>query len=552
MTSIETIIIIMTILVGLNYFSTKIKVSFPILLVIAGLVISIIPGIPEVSLSPNVVFLIFLPPLLYEASFNISWHDFKRLITPISGLAIGLVLLTTAMVAGCIHFLMPSFSWPLAFLLGAIVSPPDAIAATSATKGLRLPKVITTILEGESLVNDASALIAYRYALAAVVSGTFSLTEASYKFVIIAGGGILIGLLIGSIVYWVHKKVDDPAIETTVSIVAPYMSYLVAEHLDVSGVLAVVSTGLFVAWYSSELFAVETRLKMLHFWEILIFLLNGFVFILIGLQLPKIIQNPGNLSIMTLTWFGIIISIVAILARVLWIFPISHLIYYISHCITGKKSNYKPKWNYLITAAWSGMRGVVSLASALAIPISLNDGSEFPMRNEILFITFVVILITLVFQGLTLPLVVKKLKIEEPIEDFHRADRELRLSILNNTLKFIQEELSTKSEKEVLEIFVKENQKRIKYFNQFIEEEALKDYDTTPNDPEINFSHIQLELDIIEFQRKLIIDMHKKGTFSDELIRQIEGELDTWNLSMRNRMRIVNTHKLPKKAKLAK
>lgn len=541
MAPIETIIILMSILVGLNYISGKIRISFPILLVITGLAISLIPGITPISLNPNVVFLIFLPPLLYQASFDISWHDFKRLKTPISGLAIGLVLSTTTMVAICIHYLIPAFSWPLAFLLGAIVSPPDVIAATSATKYLRLPKVITTILEGESLINDASALIAYRYALAAVISGSFSFSSALIKFFLIAGGGITIGLTVGATIYWIHKKINDATIETTISLVAPYASYLLAEHAKVSGVLAVVSTGLFVAWYSSELFTFESRIKMQHFWEIWVFLLNGFVFILIGLQLPKIIHHPGSLSILSLTCSGIIISIVAILARVIWIFPISHLIYYTNQYFTCKKSGYKPKLNNLITVAWSGMRGVVSLAAALAIPITLSNGQEFPMRNEILFITFVVIMITLVIQGFTLPFIVKKLNIEEPMEKLIHDDRTIRLAILNSSLHFIENELDKNIHPDIVDRFLTEYQRRFKYFNLLENQDNIDESQSI--DPEIIFQYVKAELAIIEHQRQLIIQMRKNGSFSDDLLRQIEHDIDTWNLNTHTKLRIISRHK---------
>lgn len=539
MTPIETIIILMSILIGLNYIATRLKISYPILLVIAGLAISIIPGIPSIKLSPNLVFLIFLPPLLFEAAFGISWHDFKKFKTPIFGLAIGLVFLTTLAVAICIHYLTPGFSWPLAFLLGAIVSPPDAIAATSATKGIRLPKMITAILEGESLVNDASALIAYRYAIAATLSGTFSLFHASMQFVTVSLGGIVIGLIAGIVINWIHKKIDEPNIEVSITLVAPYISYLIAEHLKTSGVLAVVSTGLYIAWHSSESFSFESRMKAFSFWEIFTFLLNGFVFILIGLQLPEIIHHHGSQTITNLVIIGLLISLTVILIRVIWIFPISKLLYSLRGKSSQQNGIKKPNAKYLMIGSWAGMRGVVSLASALAVPMTLNDGSDFPMRNEILFITFIVILVTLVIQGLTLPSLVKKLKVEEPIEKTNEEDKEIRSILLRDSLKYIEGTLVSELAPVVIQEIIQQYKYRLDYINS---DKNEKSHQENLNTVEKTIQNIKSELKVIEHQRKIVIQMHKNGTFSTSLLRQVEQDLDAWNLSNHTRLRIAKTH----------
>ncbi len=287
----ENFTVIVLLLFGIAFLgilSNKYKFPFPIALVIIGVLISIIPGLPVIQLSPEVVFIIFLPPLLYGAAWNTSWHDFKANLRPIGLAAIGLVLFTTVLVAVAAHWLIPGLDWPTAFLIGAIVSPPDAVAATSVTKGLGLAPRIITILEGESLVNDASGLVAYKYALTAITAGNFVLWQASANFLLIAVAGIAIGLAIGYVMYLVHKNfVCDPVIEVTFTILTPFASYLLAEHFHFSGVLAVVASGLYLSFQSAVIFTHQSRIMAYSVWEVLIYILNGLIFILIGLATEK-------------------------------------------------------------------------------------------------------------------------------------------------------------------------------------------------------------------------------------------------------------------------
>ena len=292
MNNFEIVIFIMTILIVLSAFTDKIKLPFPILLVGVGLVIGFVPFLPNLALNPDIVFLIFLPPILFDAAFKTSWLDFKKEIKPISTLAITLVFFTTTIVAVAAHYLIPGFSWPLAFVLGAIISPPDAVAATSITKGLGLNRKVITIIEGESLVNDASALIAYRYAVAATISGTFVLWEAGLQFLLVSLGGIAVGLAIGYAMVFAHKKISENAVvETCLSLLTPFIAYLLAERIHTSGVLAVVTAGLLISWRAREVFSFQTRLQTNVVWNTVIFLMNGLVFILIGLQLPEIVKS---------------------------------------------------------------------------------------------------------------------------------------------------------------------------------------------------------------------------------------------------------------------
>ena len=290
-------------------------------MVVIGLIIGFVPFLPNLKLDPDIVFLLFLPPLLYDAAFKTSWLDFKKAIRPISTLAISLVFFTTVIVAVAAHYLIPGFSWPISFVLGAIVSPPDAVAATSIIKGLGLNKKIITIIEGESLVNDASALIAYRYALAATLSGSFILWKAGLQFILVSAGGVAVGLIIGYVLVFAHKKIKDNAIvETSLSLLTPFLAYLLAEELHVSGILAVVTAGILIGWHSRQIFSFQTRLQTNIVWNTVIFLLNGIVFILIGLQLPELVIDLKSSTLFQLIGYGLIISVVTIVIRILWVF----------------------------------------------------------------------------------------------------------------------------------------------------------------------------------------------------------------------------------------
>ena len=310
----ENIALIIFLLFGvafLGVLSNRFKFPFPIALVLSGLVIRLIPGLPAIALNPEIVFIIFLPPLLYAAAWQTSWREFKTYWRAISLAAVGLVLLTTCVVAVVAHAIIPDISWPLSFLLGAIISPPDAIAATSVTRGLGLDPRLTSILEGESLVNDASGLIAYKYALTAILTGNFILWEAGLNFIWVVIAGIAIGLIIGFLMYLVHKNfIFDPIIEVTLTILTPFASYLIAEHFNVSGVLAVVCTGLYLSFRSGEIFTNESRIMAYSVWNVITFILNGLIFILIGLQLRNVIAGIQDYSRSELIWYGLVVSAV--------------------------------------------------------------------------------------------------------------------------------------------------------------------------------------------------------------------------------------------------
>lgn len=537
MEHLDTILFLMALLAGLYSVAEKIGISYPILLVMAGLGIGFIPGLPAVQVTPDIVFLLFLPPLLFDAARHTSWHDFKKNGDAIGRLAIGLVLFTTAGVAVCAYYFIPGFTWPLAFLLGAIVSPPDAVAATSAIKGLHLPKRLVAILEGESLVNDATALIAYRYAIIAV-GGSFVLWEATLQFFAVAAGGIVIGVAIGYAFTFLFKKlVDSATVETILTLILPFVAYIGAEHVHASGVLSVVAAGLVVSWHAPEAFTFRTRIQMNSFWDTLIFLLNGFVFILIGLQLPIIIEDVKHHSLSDLIMYGLLISAVVIVIRMVWIYPTVRISDWLNKR-RGKIVSIKTNAQLFILG-WTGMRGVISLATALAIPLVLDNGEEFPQRSVILFITFVVILVTLVFQGLTLPLLIKWLGVSESEEKEMIEERRLRQVLANGSLALIKDELSQHTPEQALTEVRERLERQARYFNGVLDEDQILCKADLDAQHALFEHYLNSEEAIITYQRDMLIQMHKKGAFSAEVLKRIEQDLDSRSLTLMGRRQIL-------------
>jgi Na+/H+ antiporter len=388
------------------------EIPYPILFVLGGLTLGFVPGVPNVVLNPDLVLVIVLPPLLYSAAFFSSLRDLRANIRPISLLSIGLVIATTFGVAVIAHAIIDDLSWKAAVVLGAIVSPTDPIAATSIAERLSVPRRIVTIVEGESMVNDATALILYKFAVAAVVSGAFSLGSATLDFLSNASGGIAIGLAIGWIVSQVRRRLDDAPTEIALSLLTAYFAYLPAEALDVSGVLAAVTVGIYLGWLAPRLVtSPATRLQSQAVWEILVFLVNAFLFALLGLQFQGLIDGLNGFSAATLVGYGALVGAAVIGLRILWIFPTAYLPRMLFRRI--RERDPYPPWQWPAVIAWTGMRGAVSLAAALALPLSIDSGAPFPARDLIIFLTFCVILVTLVFQGLTLPAVIRALDVED-------------------------------------------------------------------------------------------------------------------------------------------
>jgi Na+/H+ antiporter len=496
----------------LALLARKLHIPYPILFLVGGLLLGSIHGLPQVRLNPELVFLFFLPPLLFPAALFTSWRDFRANLRPISLLAVGLVLFTTVIVAWLAHHFM---KLPLAagFVLGAIVSPPDAIAATAIAERLNVPRRIVTILEGESLVNDATALIAYRFAVAAV-TGSFSLASAGVQFFIVGIGGILVGLVVGWLAVWFHKRVDDAPIEITVSLLTPFVAYLPAERLGVSGVLAVVTAGLYLGWRTPEILSYRTRLQAGPVWEMVEFLLNGFVFILIGLQLPEVLSGlpESDYSFGKLVGYALIISFAVILIRMFWVFPAAYLPRLLFKKIRAKDPY--PNWRHVTIIGWTGMRGVVSLAAALALK------EDFPGRDLILFLTFVVIFATLVLQGLSLPWLIRRLGIKDD-GSARKEELEARLKANRaalNHLKKIAE--SNPAKADALERL------RVEYEDHIRQVEG--DEPKNAGTPLRLFSseYERLSHEALQEERKTILQLRNESVISDEVLRRIQRDID--------------------------
>ncbi|TLX24319.1 Na+/H+ antiporter [Chryseobacterium indologenes] len=501
----------------------KIKIAYPIFLVLAGLGISFIPGVPVLKLDPDIIFMIFLPPLLYEAAWYTSWNDFWKWKRPISLLAFGLVFLTSLVVAYASQALIPGFTLALGFLLGGIVSPPDAVAATTVLKGLKVPKRTIAILEGESLINDASSLIVFRFALAAVMTGIFSMQEATGQFFLVAGMGIVVGILGAHIFYAIHRFLPTtPAIDAALTVMTPYILFLSAEHFHFSGVMAVVSGGLFMSFRAHEMFKTgTTRINMTGVWNTLIFVMNALVFVLIGLELPDIVNGLGEISVVKGIEYGLIISCIVIVVRLLWIYPVAHIPRWLSEKARRDPS---PGWKNPLIIGWAGMRGVVSLATALSIPVMMNSQAEFPMRNLIIFITFVVIFVTLVFQGLTLPLIIKLTKIGEI--DHILPSHEQQAGIQMRLDKLAVDKLNHEYKESLDTNSLVGNLKKMLENDIHLHQNHLASIEMCTNRQNDMKEYHQIMLDIFALQRKELFRMKREKQYSDDEIRKAESQLD--------------------------
>jgi monovalent cation/hydrogen antiporter len=406
------------------------RIPYPILLVLGGLVIGLVPEMPEFELEPELVFFGVLPVLLYGAAFFTSLRDLRANAKPIGLLAIGLVLMTTVGVAVVAHAFIDDLSWASAFVLGAIVSPTDPLAATSIARRLGVPRKLVTIVEGESLVNDGSGLVLYRVAVAAVLTGTFSLFETGGLFVVVAGGGVLFGLGVGWVVRQVRRRLDNPPAEITISLLTGYLAFVPADLLGLSAVLATVTAGVYLGWHTPELTTAQVRLQALAVWEIVQYLLNALLFVLVGLQLPVVVDALDHVPVTRLLGYAAVVSLTVILLRFAWVF----VVHYAPKRVVGRITD----WRGAVFLSWAGMRGAVSLAAALALPFETDAGEPFPGRALVVFLTFMVILVTLVGQGLTLPLVIRWLGLEDDgLEE--REDAKARIYAAEAALARLEE-----------------------------------------------------------------------------------------------------------------
>ena len=504
--------------------ANKLKVPYPIVLVIAGLALSLIPGIPKISLNPDWVFLVVLPPLLYSAAWFTSWRDFSYNIVSISFLAFGLVAFTVIGVSAAAHYSFAPFDWRLGLVLGAVVATTDAIAATSIAKRVGLPQRIIDILEGESLVNDATGLLALEFAVAIVVHGqTPTVGSGIFRLAQLTVVGILAGLALGVIVQRIERYLDDGPIEITLSILVPYAAYLGAEALHASGVLAVVACGLYLGRRSSKLFSADVRLQGYGFWNSLTFALNGVVFVLIGLQLPFVLEGIREYSMRDLVLYGISFSALVIALRLIWLYPGAYVANLIRRRIQHQDDPLPPA-RAIFVVGWTGMRGVIALAAALSLPETLANGDPFPERNLIIFLTFSVILVTLVLQGLTLPPLIRALGLAGTGGAMDSERKEARRIMLETALRHIELQLGDESGENA------PSQRLYRdvamYYRRRLAAIAAAPVSEASIEVSAQAQATRLSHDLIRIERQTAIRLRDEGAINDEALRHLERELD--------------------------
>lgn len=495
-------------MIGVVMLAKKIRVAYPILLVVAGLLISFITGMPKINLTPELIFILVLPPILYEAAWACSFRELFKWRRIILSFAFFGVFITAISVAFTAYWFIPGFTLALGFLLGGIVSPPDAVSTNAITKFVKLPKRISTILEGESLLNDASSLIIMQFAIVAVVTGNFDTPKASLQFLWMIVGGVGCGLLLGWVFIKTHKKLPtDANMDVLLTLIAPYLMYILAEEIHGSGVLSVVAGGLLVSQKRYDFLSSTSRIRGTNVWQSFVFLLNGIVFILIGLDLPQITAGLGEMNLTTAIGYGVLITVVVILVRLLSFYGAVGVTLIMRNFITVADSK-NPGFKGPFILGWAGMRGVVSLAAALSIPLYLDNGEVFPQRNLILFITFIVILLTLVLQGLTLPYFIKKAKLREL--DYPQPEDEVAAYLDKELLKISIDYLrSTFPEKE-------QKSKRFHEILVNVQEQLSEN-----NEIKLDSKSTHIYCELLELQRKQLIEINKtQPTINEEVIHK--------------------------------
>ena len=513
------VLLLLLFVVAFGALARKLQVPYPIVLVIAGGLLGFVPAIPRIALNPDVIFFVFLPPLLYSAAWVTSWRDFSFNMFSILLLAFGLVIFTVVGVAESAHWLFAGFDWKLGLVLGAIVAPTDALAATSIAERVGIPKRITDLVEGESLVNDATGLLALEFGVAMVLGNqTPTITDGTSRLAYLTFGGVAVGLIVGWIADWIEHRIDDGPIEIAISILIPYAAYLTADRLRASGVLAVVVCGLYLSRRSSEFFSPQVRLQAWAVWEALDFILNGLVFVLIGLQLPYVLAGIHGYSRGTLLLYGALFSALIIALRMVWVFPGAYIAYWTRTRLLHQKYSC-PTVPGILILGWTGMRGVIALAAAIALPQTLADGSPFPQRNLIIFLAFCVIFVTLVLQGLTLPWLVRFLGLADkagPNVEEETARRE----ILEAALAYLADERA-KDSVEFDSIY----DDIAGHYRHRLTDVIGKD-DTDDRSPEHHKRLSRISKELLHLERQTAVRLRNQGRINDEILRQLEHELD--------------------------
>jgi monovalent cation/hydrogen antiporter len=528
MNTIQVLVLLLSVIAAIAVVAVRLKIPSAILLVLAGVVLALVPGLPTVKLAPEFVLLFVLPPIVYSSAVAMSWREFRFNLRPISLLAVGCVLFTTIAAAAATHWLL-GFSWPVGFVLGAIVSPPDAVAPLSIARRMQLPRRILVILEGEGLANDASALILYRFAVTAVGVGAFSISRAAGMFAAIICGEILWGIGVGWLMLRLRRWVQDPPIEIILSILTPFVAYLPPQQLGGSGVLATVTAGLYISWNGLRLISAATRLQGIFFWNFFIYLTEGMVFLITGLQARTLIAGIHGDSLADLALSAALVCAVVIVARFVWMFPATYLPRWLIPSVA--RDDPSPPWQWPFALAFTGVRGIVSLAAALAIPLTTEGGQLFPDRDRILFLTFSVILVTLVGQGLMLPAVMRALGLANAGRRERHADRVEEFAARRQAIETAIQRLDELAvQRKLPGDFVRplhaSQRDRLKHIEQRI--------DGDEGHKRLIDRHDEIEFLLIEAERQQINDLYRGGKLKDEARRRIERELDLREAQLTN------------------
>jgi len=517
--SLEAIFLLLLVFVAVFAgLARQLKIAYPILLVIAGLALSLLPGMPRIGLDPNLVFLVFLPPLLYSAAWTLSWREFQRNFVSIAMLAVGLVLFTVVGLAFAAGSLLPGFDWRSAVLLGAVVAATDAIAATSIARRVGLPQRIVDLLEAESLVNDGTGLLALQFGLLMLMTGrTPSVVEGVGRLVFLTGGGVLIGLAIGAAVAWFERWVDDGPIEIVISILVPYATFLIGDRAHASGVIAVIACSMYMSRKSPGYMSPQVRLQATAVWDSLTFVLNGIVFVLIGLQLPYVMSQISGMSRIVLLEYGLGFSAVMIAVRMGWVFGETYLVYAVRRWVQ-KEQVENPEPRRLIVIGWGGMRGVLSLAAAVSLPYALPDGSMFPQRSMIIYLAFCLIVATLVVQGLTLPVLIRRLGLSEPV-GMKAEEQEARRVLLREALVHLDRKRSkNRDQSAMLGELIAGYQQRLDAMPAEREKRMQGLVDQARRSDAI--------LEVLQAERAALIRLWDERQIDDEVLRTLQRELD--------------------------
>lgn len=502
------------------------NLPYPIWLVVGGALIGWIPSVPNATLKPDLVLLLLLPPLLYSAAFFSSVHELRANARPISVLAIGLVLVTALGIAAIGHWIV-GLSWDVAFVLGAVLSPTDPVAATTIGRRVGAPPRVITVVEGEALVNDSTALVAYKFAIAAVASGSFSLWSAGLEFVWNVAAGVAIGLAVAWLITRVLRRLDDAPTEIIITVLTPFFAYLPAEALGVSAVLAAVAAGLFLGWNAPTLLTPSTRIQAYAFWEVLTFSINAALFMLLGLQLPDVIDGIEGSDFSTLVAYSAAVAGGVIVIRLVFVFAITWLRRTVSP--RGRKSDPLPAgWRALLLVGWEGMRGAVSLAAALAIPLTIEGGDPFPQRDLVIFLVYVTILVTLLLQGLSLPWLIRRLGLAGlGAEREAMNEAKARLKAVGAALDRLEELREEDAyEAQVLDRMRRLYDTRRDHLEAEAGEGGSGDVDQLSPQQERGDAYARLRRDLQDAQRECVVELRNDGQINDEIMRRIERDMD--------------------------